>query len=174
MSEMTERTTNALIATIIATIMVATAIVSGWVLVASGVLWGATPTERPVQPAATARAEPAASDGVRINGSFQLSQPRDPFRPLITPDSPVAGIPGVGGPSGGGGFTPATSVTLVAIRNVGGTLRATIIVDGVSYDVGEGETFAGSYKVVSLTDTTAVIMYGDTVFELQEGEQILK
>ncbi len=171
---MNARRLDALTATVVAAVMILTAVVSAWMLVSSGVLWEAGGGDRPLQPAVEAAAESAAADGVKINGSFQLSQPRDPFRPLITPDSPLGGIPGVGGAPGDGTFNPGTSVTLVEIRDVGGTLRATIIVNGVSYDVGEGETFAGSYKVVKLTEDSAVIMYGDTVFELKVGQQILK
>ncbi|HHC07109.1 MAG TPA: hypothetical protein ENK55_00105 [Actinobacteria bacterium] len=170
---MTDRRLDGLVAGVVALLMVATAVVAGYVLVASGVLADPGAAGRPARPAVEAPVE-AATDGVRINGLLQLSQPRDPFRPLITPDSPAGGIPPVGGGAGDGSFTPGTSITLIDVRDVGGTLRATIVVNGVSYDVGEGETFAGSYKVVELTEDSAVIMYGDTVFELEVGQQILK
>ncbi|MCH8985387.1 MAG: hypothetical protein IIB04_02090 [Acidobacteria bacterium] len=61
-----------------------------------------------------------------------------------------------------------------AVNTVGGELQATIVVNGTTYEVGVGDTFAGSYKVVSLTTTSGVFMFGDTAFELSVGQQILK
>ena len=49
-----------------------------------------------------------------------------------------------------------------------------MIVNGISYDVGVGETFAGSYKVISLEETKGVFMFGDSAFELSVGQEILK
>ncbi len=167
-----------LLTTLLALVLLATATAGTLIVVGSGLLWAGTgedataalqAPEAPVQ-------EPASPVGVVE--SLQLSQPRDPFRPLITEDSPFAGIPGVGGEPGepgDNGFTPTgTTITLQQIRDVAGTLRATVTVNGVSYDVGVGDTFAGSYKVVSLSETKGVFMFGDSAFELSVGQQILK
>jgi len=170
-------------AALTAVALMATTVLSAWILITSGLLFGAQQAlGSPTGPSPIAQTESIETESsVKVTGAFQLSQPRDPFRPLITEDSPVGGIPGVGGPpgsdsgSGDGGFTPVgTSITLVSIQDVGGTLRATIVVNGVEYDVGVGDTFAGSFKVVSLTEDTAVIMYGDNAFELKVGQQIMK
>ena len=157
--------------------------VSGWILVTSGV-FAATGTTLGTPGSGTddvAAAPLLGDDTVRVTAAFQLSQPRDPFRPLITPDSPIAGIPGVGGTpgtggdNGNGGYTPGTTtITLEEIRDVNGVLRATVVVNGTSYDVGVGDTFAGSYKVVSLTTDRAVFTFGDKAFDLGVGQQILK
>ncbi len=40
--------------------------------------------------------------------------------------------------------------------------------------MGVGETFAGSYRVVSLTEEMGVFMFGDNAFQLNVGQQILK
>jgi hypothetical protein len=53
-------------------------------------------------------------------------------------------------------------------------LRATVIVDSTTYDVGEGDTFAGSFMVVSLDTDSGVFLYGDNAFELSVGQEILK
>lgn len=161
-------------------VMIATALLAGWLVASSGIL-NTAPGDlgRPAKQEASAPAG-VTEESVRIAGALQLSQPRDPFKPLITPDSPVAVIPGLGGTPGAGGtdgngFVPGgTSITLVEINEVDGELEATIVVNGVTYQVKEGETFADSYQVIELTEDSAVIMFGDTAFELKVGQQILK
>lgn len=123
-------------------------------------------------------------EGIRIESSLQFSQPRDPFRPLITEESVGAGgstDPDTDGTSDGtdddtdGQDTDSgTTVTLQEIRDVNGTRRATVVVDGVSYDVGVGDSFAGTFMVVSLDETGGVFLNGDNAFELSVGQQILK
>ncbi len=167
-------------ATVVAVLMLVAATALGWMVITSGVLSAApasagitAPPSRAAPVQVTATVAPAAV----VSGGFQVSQPRDPFRPLITEDSPIAGQPGTGGTTGTGtgGFTPAgTTITLQEIRDGTIGLRATVIVNGVSYDVGPGETFATSYKVISLSSTKGVFMFGDSAFELTVGQQILK
>ena len=159
--------------------LLTTALASGVIILRSGVLFASTEELGIVAAGAPLEDIPMAesSEGVLVARSLQLSQPRDPFRPLITEGSPPGGLPGVGGEPGdaGGGFDPSgTTITLQEIRDVAGTLRATITVNGTSYDVGVGDTFAGSYKVVSLSSTKGVFMFGDSAFELSVGQQILK
>ena len=166
-------------AAVIATIMVATAAVATWLVVTSGVLAARPAAAEHPQASISAQQAPPADDSVKGNSVFQLSQPRDPFRPLITEDSPPGAIPGVGGtPSepgdGSGGFEPGNTITLEEIREVDGELVATIVVNGVTYEVSEGDTFAGSFKVIELTEDTALLQYGDIVFELKVGQSILK
>ena len=43
-----------------------------------------------------------------------------------------------------------------------------------SKDVRVGDTFAQVYKVVSLSETKGVFMFGDAASELSVGQQILK
>lgn len=171
------RTRHPLAATVVAILMLAAAGALTWMVVTSGVLT-ADPADAaglPPVTAAPAVEVPTAAPTALVAGGFQVSQPRDPFRPLITEDSPVAGQPGVGGTAGDGGFSPqGTVVKLQEIRDTAGVLRATMIVNGVSYEVGVGEVFAGSYKVVSLTMSKGVFMFGDSAFELAVGQEILK
>ncbi len=175
------RTMRPVAATAVAVLMLIAAAALSWMVVTSGVLSPAPAiADAPsAAPAAAVEVETAvAQPSAVISGGFQVSQPRDPFRPLITEQSPVAGQPGTGGTGGtgsGGGFNPAgNTITLQEIRDVTGVMRATVIVNGVSYDVGVGETFAGSYKVISLSETKGVFTFGDNAFELTVGQQILK
>jgi hypothetical protein len=174
------RRSRAFVAFVVALMLLATAVASSWAVLDSGLF---TPDDAPILggPLAgviEAKALEAAGSIVIIDNA-QISQPRDPFRPLITEDSPVFGQPGVGGTPGGpggdeDGFTPTTTIALVEIRDVGGVLRATVTVNGDSFDVGVGDTFAGSYRVVSLTEDMGVFMFGDNAFQLNVGQQILK
>lgn len=101
---------------------------------------------------------------------------KDPFRPLVTQGgiggTPTpGGSPGpTGGPTGGGG----QRVTLVSISGSGADRVATVIVDGTEYEVSEGETFAGSYRVKSLTADCGTFVFGDEQFTLCEGQEVLK
>ncbi len=170
-----------MVAFLVAVILVVTAVASAWAILDSGVF---TPSAAPVLGGPLAGVVEAealeASGSVVVVDNAQISQPRDPFRPLITEDSPVFGQPGVGGTPGvpgtdpGDGFTPTTTISLVEVRDVGGVLRATVTINGDSFDVGVGDTFGGSYRVVSLTDEIGVFMFGDNAFQLNVGQQILK
>ncbi len=83
----------------------------------------------------------------------------------------MGGDPGDAGDS----FDPTgTTITLKEIRDENGTFEATITVNGSTYDVRVGDTFASVYKVVSLSETKGVFMFGDAAFELGVGQQILK
>ncbi|MFC2177094.1 hypothetical protein ACFLRH_01610 [Actinomycetota bacterium] len=174
------RSLRPMAATAVAVLMLVAAVALAWMVITSGILSASSAEADPSNPANPAGVEVASvvEPAAVVSGGFQVSQPRDPFRPLITESSPVAGQPGTGGSDGtgsGNGYDPTgTAITLQEIRDVSGVIRATVIVNGVSYDVGVGETFAGSYKVISLTATKGVFMFGDSAFELTVGQQILK
>jgi hypothetical protein len=73
------------------------------------------------------------------------------------------------------GDTPdQTRVTLHEIRDESGVRKAVVEVDGETFTVGVGDTFAEDFKVVSLTDDSGVFMYRDNVFTLAVGQSILK
>ncbi len=157
-------------ATVIAILLIGVAVASAWWMVAPSFLGGSgSALNGPLAPIAEAPAAAAAVSGpAPASGSFQTAQPRDPFRPLITESSSS-------GDGGGSTYEPSgTRVQLIAITDVGGVLRATVIVDSTTYDVGEGDTFAGSFMVVSLDTDSGVFLYGDNAFELSVGQEILK
>ncbi|MGH8937476.1 MAG: hypothetical protein ACRDXD_14640 [Acidimicrobiia bacterium] len=170
-------------ATATAILLIGTAAAAAWLLAApmvlgpgGGRLFGPLPSTSAAPPAPAALVE-----GVKVAGSFQTSQPRDPFRPLITEDGQVTGAPPPATPGApgtttpGGGFAPSGQrVALIEIREVGGVLRATVTVDGTTFEVGEGDTFAGNFKVVSLDEDSGVFLFGDNAFELSVGQAILK
>jgi hypothetical protein len=155
----------------VAILLIGVAIAGGWWLLAPSLLGAGGPAlDGPLASAAQAPAAAGVSGPAPATGSFQTAQPRDPFRPLITETSPTGTEDG-----GTGTYEPSgTRVRLIAVTEVGGVLRATVQVDSTTYDVGEGETFADSFMVVSLDTDSGVFLYGDNAFELSVGQEILK
>jgi hypothetical protein len=158
-------------ATVIAILLIGVGVAIAWWLVAPSILGATSPIlQGPLAPVAAPPAAEALSGPSPATGSFQTAQPRDPFRPLITESSSSTDTT-----SGTGTYEPSgTRVQLIAISNVGGVLRATVIVDSTTYDVGVGDTFATSFMVVSLDTDSGVFLYGDNAFELSVGQEILK
>ncbi len=167
-----EQTSSGL-AAVVAILMVGVAVAMGWLLVSGTVFPQTNPLlSGPLAGTETIQAQAAdLIEGMRIENSVQFSQPRDPFRPLITEESQPGDPVDPDDPTGP---TDGISVTLQEIRDVNGTLRATIIVDGVTYDVGVDDTFADTFRVVSLDTDSGVFLNGDNAFTLSVGQQILK
>jgi hypothetical protein len=63
---------------------------------------------------------------------------------------------------------------LLEVRDEAGGRVAVIEVDGQTYTVGVGDTFAVSFKVVSLSENGGVFTYGDSAFTLAVGQSIVK
>ena len=115
---------------------------------------------------------------------------KDPFRPLISSGATAATTQSGLTPSGtgaatqstvpgaaagtastpGGGATADRKVTLVNVT--GG--KAKVTVDGRSYTVEEGESFASRYRAVDIGSECATFESGTTSFTLCEGEAVLK
>ncbi|MGH8875183.1 MAG: hypothetical protein ACRDVM_08025 [Acidimicrobiia bacterium] len=162
----------------VAILLIGAGLAASWLAVAPSVLAPELPALRgPLAQVEVESEAQALLPGVRAVASVQASQPRDPFRPLITEDAAVGTGGGTtAGDGGGSGGTDqnALQVRLVEIREVDGVLRATVEVNGTSYDVGVGDTFATNFKVVSLDEDSGVFLFGDNAFELSVGQQILK
>jgi hypothetical protein len=120
---------------------------------------------------------------------------KDPFRPLVdtgtaaatgsgaaagtgsatattiaatTPTVPGAGAGTAAAP--GGGASAERKVTLLSVANG----KAKVSVDGTTYTVGEGESFADDYRAVDIGTECATFESGTTPFTLCEGEAVLK
>jgi hypothetical protein len=70
--------------------------------------------------------------------------------------------------------TTGTVVALIDVFDEGGITMARIQVGSTVYTVAAGQTFATSYKVVSLSGTCGQFLYGDSPFTLCENEQVIK
>lgn len=91
----------------------------------------------------------------------------------------TGGTGGTGSTSGTGGSTsPRRSdrVTLLDVFVEGGRVVANVRVNDTVHKVGAGDTFATSYKVLSLSQGSECgrFAFGDDTFQLCRGEQALK
>jgi hypothetical protein len=86
----------------------------------------------------------------------------------VDPSVSPAGSPSPG-PSGGSSQTFGDqTVVLVSIFVDNGVDKAQVEVDGTVYTVEPGDSFAGSYQLVSISGSCADFLYGDQAFTLCE------
>jgi hypothetical protein len=153
------------------------------------------PTAAPTATTVASAAAATTTSTVVLGESDQpLRSTKDPFRPLVTPG--VAGgtgataaasantgptlqgtVPGAGAGTAtapGGAAVAEQKVTLLDIATKSGARMATVEVDGTRYTVGEGESFAGTYRAVDVGSSCATFESGTTPFTLCEGEAVLK
>ncbi len=190
---------------LVALLLVATAIASMWLMASAGVFAGA---EQPLlgAPGSTTESTLSAAAGagsLEIHSGFQVSQPRNPFEPLIGSDggttttiddestTTTTGDGSTTTTTAGDGSTTTTTagstttttsgdspdgirVVLLEVRDEGDSLVAVVEVDDETHTVGVGDTFAGSFKVISLTESGGVFTFGDSAFTLAVGQSILK
>jgi hypothetical protein len=184
--------TRSLTASVVAILLVATAVASVWLVATSGVFAAAGPGLDGPLPAAPETIPNLAvtGGGLGLTSAFQVAQPRDPFAPLSEePASTTTTQPGQttttqpgqttttqpGQTTTTDGFEPDTRrVVLLEIRETGDTREAVVTVDGETYVVTVGQSFAENFKVVSLSENSGVFLYGDSAFTLAVGQAILK
>lgn len=185
---------RSLTATFLALLLVAVGVFSVWLLTGSGIFAGASPVLGGPLPATGGTVAPTANPdvGLPLASNIQVAQPRDPFAPLTSePGTTSTTAPGGTTTTQPGatttttepgstttttqGFQPqGTRVVLLEIRDEAGVRKAVLTVDGATHVVGVGDTFAESFKVVSLAESSGVFLYGDSAFTLAVGQAILK
>lgn len=163
----------------------------------------ATTTTQPTETTTTTTA--AGSGGAAPTETFEVFATKNPFLPLRTTGTGTAGATGTSGTTGGattgtgtstgtsgGTGTTGTStgtggtgtveprrsdrVALLDVFVEDGEVVANVRVNDTVHKVGEGDTFATSYTVLSLSqaDGCGRFMFGDDTFRLCEGEETLK
>ena len=160
----------------------------------------ASPAAPAPSPSPTAAPSPAASP-ISPPETFELFESKDPFRPLVVAGTGGggSGTGTTGGTTGGGTTggtgatpspTPATSpgpgaggapapaggqpVELLDVIDDEGTAKAQVKVGDTVHTVATGETFASTFKVLSISGTCATMLNGDDKFTLCKGEQVVK
>jgi hypothetical protein len=145
---------------------------------------------------ARAGAKPGqVEDDLGPSETFEVFATRDPFEPPFnpTPTSPpptsppaTGGSPGTSPPTGPPQTPPPATqppsfdpgggeaVALLDVFDQGGVVQARVRVGSTVYTVGEGDTFATSYQVVALEEPCGDFLFGDSPFELCEGEETIK
>lgn len=189
-----------MLSVLVSLLLVGTAVASVWLMASAGVFTGGE-AALPGAPAASGTIVAAPGGSIAVSPGFQVAQPRDPFDPLVTTppggggdpdgDTTTTGAGGTTTTTTGGGTTSTTTggstttttkgddpdgirVMLLEVRDQSGGRVAVVEVDGITYTVKVGDTFATNFKVVSLTTNGGVFTYGDSAFTLAVGQSILK
>jgi len=130
---------------------------------------------------------PTPSATPAVPETFEVFEGKDPFRALVVTGGTTGGGTTTGGTTTGGTTSGTTTggpssggtngsqhVTLVAISGSGSSRTATVDVDSTEYTVKAGDTFAGNYRVKSLTSSCGTFVFGDETFTLCVGQEVLK
>jgi hypothetical protein len=105
----------------------------------------------------------------------ELFAPKDPFDPLISTSSQAGGrAAGASAKSSRGqaGIGERKVLLVASTSRRGGS--AEVRVDGTSYTVARGETFADHFKLLAASGDCVAMLFGDQEFTLCEGDEILK
>lgn len=101
---------------------------------------------------------------------------RDIFVPTVKPAvEPTATTTGSTGPSGTVDpvSVPENTLYLVSVQTVDGADQATLIWNGVTYEVGEGEQLDGTpWQVLQINGNSVVMLYGDSQVTLTVGQAL--
>src|SRR4051812_46660253 len=114
-----------------------------------------------------------------VPSTFDSVLARDPFRPLYAPPPPP---PPVAGPTGTTATTTTTAttasssqpVTLVKVYNKSGKSYAQTKVGNTVFTSTAGQTFAGTFRLLSTHGTSATYVQGDEQFSLSVGQVVQK
>jgi hypothetical protein len=161
---------------------------------------GGGPSTQTAPPVPTPSASPTATGGgstpaaspspeaspTSVPETFEVFESKDPFRPLVVaaaePPPTGEGAPPAPSPSpgaGAGGAPAPSGGTVIELLDIvdapeGGTAKAQVRIGNTVYTVAPGETFASTFKVLSISGTCATMLNGDDKFTVCEGEQIIK
>ncbi len=133
--------------------------------------------------------------------TFEVFARRDPFEPVVEVGGPPGVVDPVT-PSDGSSPSPGTTpfddgsgaesddesddepsasqppgtsrVKLIDAYKSGGVKRAQVRVDNTVYIAEEGETFAESFRLLSVSGKCASMLFGDDQFTLCEGDEVFK
>lgn len=121
-----------------------------------------SPTATPVTDGTT---DPGTTDPGTTDPGTTDPGTTDPVEPAPSTD---------GCTSDGDVVCDGASVSVIEVTD-GADGRTVIVQVGTSvYEAAEGDTFAGRFRVLSISDTCADFLFGDDRFSLCEGDRVLK
>lgn len=114
--------------------------------------------------------------------TFEVFESKDPFRPLVVAGAPgpatVAATPGAAPTEPGVAGAPAPAggqrVSVLDIFEQSGVTLVQVKVGTTVYTVSTGQTFATTFKLLSVSGRCATFLNGDDKFTLCVGEEIVK
>jgi hypothetical protein len=143
----------------------------------------ATPT---APPAATSvikpSVKPSPTPAAPPPETFEVFESKDPFRPLVSEGGAAGGTTSTGTTAGttsaGAAGAPAPSggqqVSVVDVFTDNGVTKAQVKVGSTVFTVAPGDTFATTFKLVSISGNCATMLNGDDKFTLCKGEEVIK
>jgi hypothetical protein len=129
---------------------------------------------KPLVVAPTTTTVPGGSTTTVPGGSTTTTVPGGSTTTTVPGGSTTTTVPGSTTTTTQGNQPDGIRVMLLEVRTESGGRVAVVEVDGVTYTVGVGDTFATNFKVVSLSDNGGVFTYGSNAFTLAVGQSILK
>jgi hypothetical protein len=136
---------------------------------------GLVPTHH-VTKSSQAAQKPAAAAAKTVPSTFNNVLARDPFKPLyVVPPPPPA--PAAGTTSSTSTSTSSSAsqpVTLVKVYSKSGKSYAQTKVGNTLYTPTVGETFGGTFQLLSISGKAATYVQGDEQFSLSVGQVLAK
>src|SRR3954469_22532596 len=127
---------------------------------------------------ATKTAAAAKKPAPVVPSTFDSVLARDPFRPLYAPPppSPVAATTGATATTATTATAASSSqpVTLVKVYSKNGKSYAQTKVGNTVFTSTAGQTFAGTFRLLSTHGTSATYVQGDEQFSLSVGQVVQK
>lgn len=122
----------------------------------------------PVATGTQEKAPESKKDETVEQNTFEIYLIKDPFESLVKPKSEGSGNGSTSGEES------QSTLTLEDIYTEDSTKYASINVGETNYKVKEEDTFATSYKVVTIGTDSVTLLYGDETINLEIGSSISK
>lgn len=141
---------------------------------------GLVPTHHVTKTADAAKKPAAAAAAKTVPSTFNNVLARDPFKPLYVPPPPPPAAPAGATAASTTTSTTTTSsssaqpVSLVKVYSKNGKTYAQTKIGNTVYAPAVGQTFAGTYQLLSTSGKTATFVQGDEQFSLSVGQVVLK
>lgn len=133
---------------------------------------GATPTPGSIQTSSVAEVAPTEREVPRLEDTFTF---RNIFAPTVKPSIPESDTASGDGTSTPGGSVPQDTLFLESVSVVDGDTVATLLWNGTTFVVGEGEDLTGTpWRVLDINGASVTMLYGDTSVTLTVGQALGK
>src|SRR3954453_7308793 len=128
----------------------------------------------PSRHVATKTAAAAKKPAPVVPSTFDSVLARDPFRPLYAPPPPPVAATGATATTTATAASSSQPVTLVKVYSKSGKSYAQTKVGNTVFTTTAGQTFAGTFRLLSTHGSAATYVQGDEQFSLSVGQVVLK
>ena len=134
---------------------------------------GVITTPPSIQTTSVAEVAPVEREAPRLEDTFTF---RNIFAPTIKPSVPESvTVSGDGTSTAGGASVPEDTLFLESVSVIDGDTVATLLWNGTTFVVGEGEDLEGTpWRVLDINGATVTMLYGDTSVTLTVGQALGK